>query len=741
MVKIARDRRRELIALASKRLFESIDYDEVNDGGGEGVDDRANPVRETPFRDAPSVVVGGQKVGASNTLRRVMNDAAVDVATSHADRKAITTSLGEKMRGDITEGIRATGRDNDCTACAPGACLQSRPSTPLLGALDGTVDVGEGDNGSIQEQPHPNEFKPTNDGIIGINDGSTSFEGLSSTEEARTPYLESVLQASTEAFAGAHFAVSRMQSGVCAAGGPAVAVPTALTEEAAGADVAVSGSRVVNLRDNGKHEGARAITVHPEKLQRRYFEEEGRFSHSVLFGARSHNLKSSVAKTSGGKRKVRVCHTDKNINAGAIATMPATSPVESGQGCHSPDGDKSVPKGHAGVPHGLHSASSAECDPTQACTSRLISGGSSPSSPFHVVSDSDANSITGENTTATCDPVRGPLEFASVTRSDGAHGEQHVNVAPGFSSNRNQRISGNMPPPMPSIQRWAAASDVVVVPGMLLGPASVASNFNRTTFAESLATDDVRGLDGNCDSLSARFEPYGATPAAGHQISVTDVAAGPLSLEPSNQTVAACRKSSVPERDCSPAKEVLFRNHAMHHLSDHFIPGKVITSDIIPDTSSLYAVAAPKRDYFTSGGSLGTRHHTDEAPMQAEATSTRESRENPGKGVMKSEYSGYECEYPVDRTAAGASSSGGCSRLQLVEGITLQPLDTDPQVIPNEGVVEEAEDSIEAAETVHTRNADSSFDEQFNSSVSICEAHWLIILMLFRVSHCLECTN
>lgn len=719
IVKSARDRRRELIALASKRLFESMDHDEVNESG-EGKDSGMDYLEDTPFHCAPSVVTGSKNVGVSYPLTRAMKDAAASLPTSLAHKQAISAALGAKERGDTTKRVGALSSESVCTARAPGAWLPSRPSTTLLGTPKCTVGVHEGGSGSSREQPHRIDSMSINDGLIRIEDGSTSCEGLSSTQEAFRSYSGSVFQASTESASGAPFTVARLQSGsqddnwggtrtpypgLASAG----AVPTALAEK----DAAVSGSRMVNITDDEKQERARAITVQSERLQRRYFEKEGRVARSLSFRARSHSFNADIGQEGGARRGVRACKGEPNISADTIAMGAATSAGESGQGPHCFD-DKPVCNEQTTVPHGVHSVNSTEHGASKENSSKLVP--EAASSSFHVVSGGAADSKTGEAMTAACDRLRTSLDTASMMDTYGSQGEQHTRAVPGVSSNRNQLDSRHIPPQVTSIQRWGASG--VAVADELFGKTS-SSNPNRSTFADSFARYDVRGLESNCDSLPPKPGPCAsARPAAERHISAAGVAGGSLSLEPSKQTMTTSRKSGVAEREYLPTKGVLFRNKPVHPVNIHSIPGKAISFGRIPGTPPLDTVAVSMRDSLTRGGLRGKQHYTGEATSHA-AVSTTESREDPGKHGVMSEHFGIKYEGPVDRNSPEMPSSGGFNQLKVVEGRTLLSFSKENR---DGDLVEEAEDSVDAGLGAHNSDASSSLDERFNSSVSMCEA-------------------
>lgn len=162
---------------------------------------------------------------------------------------------------------------------------------------------------------------------------------------------------------------------------------------------------------------------------------------------------------------------------------------------------------------------------------------------------------------------------------------------------------------------------------------------------------------------------------------------------------------------------------------------------------------SPPRD-----GSPGRSHSTDEVTTPAAERSPPESEDNSGKNGAVSEHSGVKPECPVSIKDPETPSPGGSDQLKVVEGSALLSVNDghrDPEM-PSPGgsvqlkvvegstllsandenrdpdLAEKVGEPAEAGGGAHTRDADASFDERFNSAVSIRAAQnpstWFLTL-------------
>lgn len=135
------------------------------------------------------------------------------------------------------------------------------------------------------------------------------------------------------------------------------------------------------------------------------------------------------------------------------------------------------------------------------------------------------------------------------------------------------------------------------------------------------------------------------------------------------------------------------------------------------------------QDSPTRDGSPGRSHGTDEVTTPGAVRSPTESEENSGKNGAVSEHSGVKPECPVSMKDPEMPSPGGSDQLKVAEGSTLLSVNDENR---DPDLAEEVAESVEAKGGAHTRDTDASFDERFNSAVSIREAlnpsTWLLTL-------------
>lgn len=185
--------RREMIAVASKLSFESIDDDQLKNEDDEEGDVDIDCSGFTSFRGTMSVSIGDKRAGASSKhsgLPRVLEDEGVEGVAATGGNKLVAFAAGSCGRQDIVEGGATAGCTCKCMVRTSRNFALSQAAVSLVGTSSGSVGNVVGGGTSKREQSYDVHSTTQTRAVSPMEDMPAAFEGLTTSDRRQLQAMD-----------------------------------------------------------------------------------------------------------------------------------------------------------------------------------------------------------------------------------------------------------------------------------------------------------------------------------------------------------------------------------------------------------------------------------------------------------------------------------------------------------------------------------------------------------------------